>query len=144
MANPVCEVLVTEARLNAPENQVDAAAGAAVDFWGIVRGSEDGHQIEGIEYEPNHLEPSGAHGAFCSRAKFFVAVCAHFRAFNFSHRGSDRSYRWGNRPALRDHHKFWQIDGPARRQDHDGSGIYFAGTPQSCSGMGSHNCSSAG
>ena len=51
MANPVCEVLVTEARLNAPENQVDAAAGAAVDFWGIVRGSEDGHQIEGIEYE---------------------------------------------------------------------------------------------
>ena len=51
MANPVCEVLVTEARLNAPENRVDAAAGAAVDFWGIVRGSEDGHQIEGIEYE---------------------------------------------------------------------------------------------
>src|SRR5881296_4559904 len=51
MANPVCEVLVTEARLNAPENQVDAAAGAAVDFWGIVRGSEDGHEIEGIQYE---------------------------------------------------------------------------------------------
>ena len=57
MANPVCEVLVTEARLNAPENQVDAAAGAAVDFWGIVRGSEDGHQIEGIEYEA-HREMS--------------------------------------------------------------------------------------
>jgi molybdopterin synthase catalytic subunit len=51
MANPVCEVLVTEARLNAPENRMDPAAGAAVDFWGIVRGSEDGREIEGIDYE---------------------------------------------------------------------------------------------
>ena len=51
MANPVCEVLVTEARLKAARNGIDFAAGAVVDFWGIVRGSEDGHQIEGIEYE---------------------------------------------------------------------------------------------
>src|SRR2546430_8543686 len=51
MANPVCEVLVTEARLEAARNGIDFAAGAVVDFWGIVRGSEDGHQIEGIEYE---------------------------------------------------------------------------------------------
>jgi molybdopterin synthase catalytic subunit len=46
MANPVCEVLVTEARLDAPENRMDPAAGAAVDFWGIVRGSE--HQLRQI------------------------------------------------------------------------------------------------
>ena len=51
MANPVCEVLVTEGQLNAPGNQVDLAAGAAVDFRGIVRGFEDGREIEGIDYE---------------------------------------------------------------------------------------------
>ena len=51
MANPVCEVLVTDAQLNAPDNRVDAAAGARIDFQGIVRGSEDGREIEGIDYE---------------------------------------------------------------------------------------------
>jgi molybdopterin synthase catalytic subunit len=51
MANPVCEVLVTEALLEAPPIDVDLAAGAVVDFWGIVRGSEDGREIDGIEYE---------------------------------------------------------------------------------------------
>jgi molybdopterin synthase catalytic subunit len=51
MANPVCEVLLTEARLKAPEDDVDLAAGAVVDFWGIVRDAEDGGKIDGIEYE---------------------------------------------------------------------------------------------
>jgi molybdopterin synthase catalytic subunit len=51
MANPVCEVLVTEAQLRAPPIDVDPRAGAAVEFWGIVRGSEDGREIDGIEYE---------------------------------------------------------------------------------------------
>jgi molybdopterin synthase catalytic subunit len=51
MANPVCKVLVTENQLSAPENHVDFAAGAQVDFWGIVRASESGCEIEGIEYE---------------------------------------------------------------------------------------------
>ena len=51
MANPVCEVLVTDAQLNAPENRVDPAAGARIDFQGIVRGSEEGREIEGIDYE---------------------------------------------------------------------------------------------
>lgn len=51
MANPVCEVLVTEAQLTSAENRVDPAAGARVDFQGIVRGSEDGREIEGIDYE---------------------------------------------------------------------------------------------
>jgi molybdopterin synthase catalytic subunit len=51
MANPVCEVLVTEAQLKTPENRVDPAAGAAVDFRGIVRGSEAAREIEGIDYE---------------------------------------------------------------------------------------------
>jgi molybdopterin synthase catalytic subunit len=51
MANPVCEVLLTEALLKAPENDGDPAAGAVVDFWGVVRGIEDRREIEGIEYE---------------------------------------------------------------------------------------------
>lgn len=53
MANPVCEVLVTDAQLKAPMNRVDPAAGARVDFQGIVRGSEDGREIDGIDYEPH-------------------------------------------------------------------------------------------
>jgi molybdopterin synthase catalytic subunit len=51
MANPVCEVLVTEAQLNAPEDGVDPAAGARIDFLGVVRGSENGREIDGINYE---------------------------------------------------------------------------------------------
>lgn len=51
MANPVCEVLVTDAQLSAPENRMDPAAGARIDFQGIVRGSEHGREIDGIDYE---------------------------------------------------------------------------------------------
>jgi molybdopterin synthase catalytic subunit len=51
MANPVCEVLVTEAQLNAPEDGVDPASGARIDFLGVVRGSENGREIDGIDYE---------------------------------------------------------------------------------------------
>ena len=51
MANPVCEVLLTKALLKAPENDADPAAGAVVVFWGVVREFENGHKIEGIDYE---------------------------------------------------------------------------------------------
>jgi len=51
MANSLCEVLLTEACLEAPARDVDLTAGAVVDFWGAVRGLEDGRQIEGINYE---------------------------------------------------------------------------------------------
>lgn len=50
MANPVCEVLLTESPLVAPDADVDLA-GAVVDFWGAVRGLEEGRKIDGIEYE---------------------------------------------------------------------------------------------
>ena len=53
MANSVSQVLLTEARLRAPNEDVDVAAGAVVDFWGVVRELEDGHEIEGIDYESN-------------------------------------------------------------------------------------------
>lgn len=51
MANPVCEILLTKERLEAPSAIVDLAAGAMVDFFGVVRELEDGREIEGIEYE---------------------------------------------------------------------------------------------
>jgi len=51
MTNLVCKILVTEAPPEAPPIEVEPVAGAVVDFFGIVRGSEDGHEIEGIDYE---------------------------------------------------------------------------------------------
>jgi molybdopterin synthase catalytic subunit len=51
MANPVYEVLLTKERLETPKQTIDLAAGAIVDFWGVVRELEDGREIEGIEYE---------------------------------------------------------------------------------------------
>ena len=51
MANSLCEVSLTEVCLKAPARDVDLTAGAVVDFWGAVRGLEDGRQIQGIEYE---------------------------------------------------------------------------------------------
>ena len=51
MANSVSEVLVTESALQTPEQGIDLAAGAIVDFWGVVRQLEEGREIEGIDYE---------------------------------------------------------------------------------------------
>ena len=51
MANFDCEILVTEAPVGAPPQNHHGDAGATVDFWGVVRGREDGREIEGIDYE---------------------------------------------------------------------------------------------
>lgn len=51
MANPVCEILLTKERLKAPSATIDLAAGAMIDFFGIVRELENGRAIDGIEYE---------------------------------------------------------------------------------------------
>jgi molybdopterin synthase catalytic subunit len=53
MANPVCEVLLTEAALECPEAGPGEGEGAVVDFRGVVRPLEDGEKIEGIYYEAN-------------------------------------------------------------------------------------------
>ena len=55
MANKVYEVVLTEAPLEAPPKNQNADAGAMVEFWGIVRRSEDSREIEGIDYE-SHRE----------------------------------------------------------------------------------------
>jgi molybdopterin synthase catalytic subunit len=51
MANSVSEVLLTDAALTAPSEDVDPSAGAIVDFWGVVRELEKNREIEGIDYE---------------------------------------------------------------------------------------------
>ena len=51
MAISVCEVSITQTPLDLPAREKDPAAGAIVDFWGIVRALEEGREITGIEYE---------------------------------------------------------------------------------------------
>ena len=51
MANPVCNVLLTENRLEPPGVDVDPGCGAVVSFQGIVRPFENDRDIEGIDYE---------------------------------------------------------------------------------------------
>jgi molybdopterin synthase catalytic subunit len=80
MANSVSQVLLTEARLEAPKENVapstslrtSLSAGAVVDFWGVVRELEDGREIEGIDYE--------AHEAM---AQYQMQIIADAAAENF-------------------------------------------------------------
>jgi molybdopterin synthase catalytic subunit len=51
MAISVCEVSITEGPLDLPSSGHDPLSGAVVVFWGAVRGTENGREIEGIEYE---------------------------------------------------------------------------------------------
>lgn len=51
MAHPVCEVLLGEDRIAAPRESYTSETGGVVDFWGVVRETEDGREISGIEYE---------------------------------------------------------------------------------------------
>lgn len=51
MATWHSEILITTTPLKTPAQRWNGAAGATVDFWGVVRGLEDGREISGIEYE---------------------------------------------------------------------------------------------
>ena len=51
MANPVCEVLLTEQPLTAPPQADLTETGAIVDFWGVVRRTEGETAIAAINYE---------------------------------------------------------------------------------------------
>ena len=59
MAISVCEVSITQSPLDLPTRENNAAAGAIVDFWGVVRGLEDGKEITGIDYEAH--DPMAEH-----------------------------------------------------------------------------------
>ncbi|MFN2476722.1 MAG: molybdenum cofactor biosynthesis protein MoaE [Chthoniobacterales bacterium] len=51
MANPVCDVLLTDAPLILTADLPPAETGAIVDFWGVVRATEGETQIAGLRYE---------------------------------------------------------------------------------------------
>ena len=51
MAISICQVLLTDAPLSAPGDALPVEVGGIVDFWGVVRRTEDGAPISGIEYE---------------------------------------------------------------------------------------------
>jgi molybdopterin synthase catalytic subunit len=51
MAISLCEASITDEPLELPGWKEDPQAGAVVLFWGVVRGTEDGREINGIEYE---------------------------------------------------------------------------------------------
>lgn len=51
MATWHSEILITTSPLRSRPNKWSGAAGASVDFWGVVRALEDGREISGIEYE---------------------------------------------------------------------------------------------
>jgi molybdopterin synthase catalytic subunit len=51
MAHPVCDVLLTEKALQARRPDAPEETGGIVDFWGVVRGTENGAAISGIDYE---------------------------------------------------------------------------------------------
>ena len=51
MATWHSEILITTSPLQPRSNRWSGAAGASVDFWGVVRTLEDGREIAGIEYE---------------------------------------------------------------------------------------------
>ena len=47
----IWEVSITDDPLEFPDELSIRDSGAVIDFWGIVRGIEDGREIEGINYE---------------------------------------------------------------------------------------------
>ncbi|MGI9087521.1 MAG: molybdenum cofactor biosynthesis protein MoaE [Chthoniobacterales bacterium] len=51
MAKSVCQVLLTAEPLLPPPDSAPAETGAIIDFWGVVRETETGAKIRGIDYE---------------------------------------------------------------------------------------------
>lgn len=55
MAISNSEVLITNLPLQFPGELRDSVSGAMIDFWGRVRGIEDGRELEGINYEVHRI-----------------------------------------------------------------------------------------
>jgi len=68
MATWHSEILITTSQLQSRPNRWNGAAGASVDFWGVVRTLEDGREISGIEYE--------AHQTMAQRQMKMIAEAA--------------------------------------------------------------------
>ena len=68
MATWHSEILITTSPLQSRPNRWNGAAGASVDFWGVVRTLEDGREISAIEYE--------AHQTMAQRQMELIAEAA--------------------------------------------------------------------
>jgi molybdopterin synthase catalytic subunit len=68
MATWHSEILITTSPLQSRPNRWSGAAGASIDFWGVVRTLEDGREISGIEYE--------AHQTMAQRQMEMIAEAA--------------------------------------------------------------------
>ena len=68
MATWHSEILITTSPLQSRPNGWSGAAGASVDFWGVVRILEGGREISGIEYE--------AHQTMAQRQMEMIAEAA--------------------------------------------------------------------
>jgi molybdopterin synthase catalytic subunit len=55
MAISISEILITNQPLQFPGELFDSGSGAIIDFWGKVRGIEDGRELEGINYEVHRV-----------------------------------------------------------------------------------------
>lgn len=55
MAISISEILITNQPLQSPGELRDPGSGAVIDFWGKVRGIEDGRELEGINYEVHRV-----------------------------------------------------------------------------------------
>jgi len=49
------QILLTDSPLPTPSSEWEEAAGANVDFWGVVRRLEDDREISGIDYEAHEV-----------------------------------------------------------------------------------------
>jgi molybdopterin synthase catalytic subunit len=68
MATWHSEILITTSPLQSRPNGWSGAAGASIDFWGVVRILEGGREISGIEYE--------AHQTMAQRQMEMIAEAA--------------------------------------------------------------------
>ena len=100
------------------------------------RAEADGYSYGDELGKPLNAQPARAHDLFCGGVKFLLGVRTHRRAAHFPDRRRDGFHRWRNRPPLRFHHEFRQINGSAGRQDHDGGGVHLARATQGHSGLG--------
>jgi molybdopterin synthase catalytic subunit len=55
MAISISEILITDLPLQSPGELRDPNSGAVIDFWGRVRGIEDGRELKGINYEAHRV-----------------------------------------------------------------------------------------
>ena len=55
MANSICRVTLTEAPLAVADEAMPVEVGGVVDFWGVVRRTEEGAPITGIDYEAHRM-----------------------------------------------------------------------------------------